>query len=416
MLNFLILTTTALLAVSMLVGMLLGYAAQRNLLEVRTAVRRGALSGAIAAFTLALLELTTGFVVREYYNLVVLCGAIAAEIALLLLLATTRSLAPEKTATRFFRVVFFTVLASWGAFYLPDIFIYPSRFAVGIVQVASSEFVFIVTGYTLGIGLCLLTAYAVFRVCAVVPELILFPLFLSSLLAFCAAQIITVGQILLGRGLVPRHAQALDAIIFLLNNAQLLLYWSIAAAALTAVILWLRCSRAVAVGGNPAQRRKARSLTKRHLLWSKTVIAALLVAVLVMTVGQRFNDQKMDLSPPQEMTAVGGEIVHPTAVVGDGALHRFVYRSRKGAAVRYIIIKKNETAYGVGLDACDVCGPSGYYERKGQVICMLCDVVMNKSTIGFAGGCNPVPLRFSLKDGNLVIATEDLEAEAPRFM
>jgi uncharacterized membrane protein len=70
----------------------------------------------------------------------------------------------------------------------------------------------------------------------------------------------------------------------------------------------------------------------------------------------------------------------------------------------------------VGLDACDVCGPTGYYERKGQVVCIMCDVVMNKSTIGFYGGCNPVPLKFTLQGGAMRIDTMHLEAEASRFM
>ena len=41
---------------------------------------------------------------------------------------------------------------------------------------------------------------------------------------------------------------------------------------------------------------------------------------------------------------------------------------------------------------------------------------MNKSTIGFAGGCNPVPLPFKVESGNLIIDIEDLEAEEPRFL
>jgi uncharacterized membrane protein len=83
--------------------------------------------------------------------------------------------------------------------------------------------------------------------------------------------------------------------------------------------------------------------------------------------------------------------------------------------MRFIVIKKNAVAYGVGLDACDICGPTGYYERKGEVICRLCDVVMNISTIGFKGGCNPVPLAYTLRSGDMVINVEDLETERNRF-
>lgn len=228
-----------------------------------------------------------------------------------------------------------------------------------------------------------------------------------------------LGQILLGRGLIPRNDLALDGIIFLLNNASVLLYWIIGAAALASVILWLRTKKSVAQGvnaANPALRRKAVSLMLGCIRWSKTAILALLAGLLTMTVGVDVDAQKVELSPPLTMPVTDGVILHSTATVGDGALHRFVYKTAKGVDVRYIIIKKSETAYGVGLDACDVCGPSGYYERKGQVVCILCDVVMNKSTIGFAGGCNPVPLKFSLKAGNLIINTADLEAEASRFL
>jgi uncharacterized membrane protein len=40
---------------------------------------------------------------------------------------------------------------------------------------------------------------------------------------------------------------------------------------------------------------------------------------------------------------------------------------------------------------------------------------MNKSTIGFPGGCNPVPLDFSVAEGRLLIDLRNLEDEAYRF-
>ena len=92
-----------------------------------------------------------------------------------------------------------------------------------------------------------------------------------------------------------------------------------------------------------------------------------------------------------------------------------MYKASDGTDVRYIVIRKSETGYGVGLDACDVCGASGYYQRKDQVVCILCDVVMNISTIGVPGGCNRVPLKHSIKDGGIAIETSTLEAEKRRF-
>jgi uncharacterized membrane protein len=115
------------------------------------------------------------------------------------------------------------------------------------------------------------------------------------------------------------------------------------------------------------------------------------------------------------MTIKENEIIIPIEQIQDGHLHRFVYTAEGNIEVRFIVIRKNEIAFGVGLDACDICGPTGYYERKNEVICRLCDVVMNKSTIGFKGGCNPVPLTYILRSGAMVIQTADLENERVRF-
>jgi uncharacterized membrane protein len=332
------------------------------------------------------------------------------------MLLAGRALPPEKIATVPLRLLFFLLPAAWGAFYLPDIFIFPSHFAVGTVKVFSSEFVFIVAGYLLGLLLVLLAGHALRRVCAALPLRALFLLFSLALLAFALSQLGTLWQILVVRRLVNLSDFALDLAIFCSNNEAAPRYIIIALAALAAVFLWLRSRSQSLAGENPAQIRKARSRARGFARWSVFSLAAVFSGLMVLTAGAHFNTKEVVLSPPVEMPAADGLVLLPLTLVGDGALHRFVYKSGQGVNVRYIVIKKSATAYGVGLDACDVCGPSGYYERKGQVICYLCDVVMNKSTIGFAGGCNPVPLKFILHEGNIVIRTSDLEAEAHRFM
>ncbi|MDR1124866.1 MAG: DUF2318 domain-containing protein [Deltaproteobacteria bacterium] len=417
MLHFLILVSETLLPVAMLLGALLGFAWQRRLFEVRTPAKYGAALGLAAAASLAGLKMGTGFIVREYYNLAVLLVTIPFELLLLAYLFRSRAMSSEKAASPLMRAMFFVVAAAWTAYYLPDIFIYPSHFAVGVVQVVSSEFVFIVVGYLTGLLLCALSCRAAYKVCADIPIKTLFPLLALLLLIFIVQQAVVVGQILLGRGLMPRYDWALDLIIFLLDNARLTFIGLVAVSALLALILWRRSRRAAITGENPAEVRKGRSLMNSRIRWSRGYLALLFTGLLLLTVGSYYNNLEAELSPPLAVEVKDGRIALPLAMVGDGALHRFVYTSRAGVDIRYIVIKKSETAYGVGLDACDVCGAGGgYYERKGQVVCILCDVVMNKSTIGFAGGCNPVPLPFRIGDGNLIIDLEDLEAEESRFL
>ncbi|MBP3730197.1 MAG: DUF2318 domain-containing protein [Mailhella sp.] len=416
MLHFFVLVFETLLAVSILLGSLMGFVWQRSLFEVRAPVKYGALLGIAAAVVLAGLKMGTGFIVREYYDLAVLSIMLPFEFLLLFELFRSRFLSSEQASSTFMRCIFFAVAATWAAYALPDIFIYPSVFAVGVVQVASSEFVFIVVGYAAGLLLCYLSCSTAYKISSAVPLRALFPLCVGLLVCYVTQQMIYLGQILIGRGLLPRYDWALDLIIFLLNNAIYVYLLILALSAFLACVLWKSCKRSVIFGSNPAERRKQRSLVNKRVRSSYFYMLLLALGAITITAGHWLDNRKAELSPPVAMEVEDGLVKIPLSMVSDGHLHRFVYTTKSGVKVRYIVIRKNESAYGVGLDACDVCGASGgYYERKTQVVCILCDVVMNKATIGFAGGCNPVPLAFSLKDPFLIIDTEDLEAEESRF-
>ena len=52
---------------------------------------------------------------------------------------------------------------------------------------------------------------------------------------------------------------------------------------------------------------------------------------------------------------------------------------------------------------------------RTQVVCKLCDVIMNKATIGMPGGCNPVPVKYDVDSGAIRIEQSILEKEAKRF-
>ena len=58
---------------------------------------------------------------------------------------------------------------------------------------------------------------------------------------------------------------------------------------------------------------------------------------------------------------------------------------------------------------------SGYYEKDGKVICKLCEVAMNIATIGFKGGCNPIPIDYKVSNGTLTVPISALEASASIF-
>ena len=117
-----------------------------------------------------------------------------------------------------------------------------------------------------------------------------------------------------------------------------------------------------------------------------------------------------------EATTLEGDFVYvDRLLVSDGHLHRFGYKTANGVEVRFLVVRKNEVAFGVGLDACEICGDAGYYEDKGKIICSKCDVMMNVQTIGFPGGCNPIPIKYEVEDTRLKFFAEELESHEKVF-
>ena len=167
---------------------------------------------------------------------------------------------------------------------------------------------------------------------------------------------------------------------------------------------------------NPAQLRKLRARNRTHRRQAAGLLVFLAAAAVNMTVIKAYDTREIALSEPETFTVQEDRILVPMDSVNDGHLHRFEYRTEHDVNVRWIVVKKPGSAsFGVGLDACEVCGNAGYYERNGQVICKRCDVVMNINTIGFKGGCNPIPLMYEVADGNLVFSIQNLVAGEKEF-
>lgn len=159
---------------------------------------------------------------------------------------------------------------------------------------------------------------------------------------------------------------------------------------------------------------KARLKNNKH--WLSSLAFFSILSVFLITVVHSHITKPVALTPPQPYQEEGNMIIIPLTDVDDGHLHRFSYIATGGNNVRFIVVKKPKGgSYGLGLDACDICGVAGYFERNDEIVCKRCDVVMNKSTIGFKGGCNPVPFEYEIKDKKIYIDKATLEKEKDRF-
>lgn len=213
-----------------------------------------------------------------------------------------------------------------------------------------------------------------------------------------------------------RFGWASDLTIFASSNILLFSALIAGIAMIIPLKLFIDHIRVTEPYDNPAQLRRHRFNNRKLRRMAVRTLAVFAVFMVCMTAVKSYVNRPVVLSSPESYTVEGDRILIDLDDISDGHLHRFEYVTKKNIAVRWIVIKKpNSAAYGVGLDACDVCGNAGYYERGNQVVCKRCDVVMNIRTIGFPGGCNPIPLNYAIENGKMVFLLEDILAGEAEF-
>lgn len=96
----------------------------------------------------------------------------------------------------------------------------------------------------------------------------------------------------------------------------------------------------------------------------------------------------------------------------DGKARHFTHKTSDGVAIRYFIVKSSDGVIRAAFDACDVCFAEGKgYTQKGDfMVCNNCGRKFQSARINeVSGGCNPVPLTRTVRDGKLILRTEDIE-------
>ncbi len=207
-----------------------------------------------------------------------------------------------------------------------------------------------------------------------------------------------------------------DIMIFSDSHKKTMIYVLLGVGLIMLVYVFAKNIKVKGEFKNPAIHRKARAFARSARRYSVTLFSCILISVFVLTVVHYYATKPPELAEPQAYEIIENKIVIKFEDINDGHLHRFSYKTPKGYDLRFIAVKKTTgEAYGLGLDACEICGIAGYFERGDEVICKMCDVVMNKNTIGFKGGCNPIPFPYVVENQKIYIDIDDLLREENRF-
>ena len=282
----------------------------------------------------------------------------------------------------------------------------------GGVELYSTTAVMAITGYALAWVLCAVLGWLSHRLCSLSARVWPAVLVITSL---GLAHILMIVRVLKAKRLISLPADVFSAVSWLINHEAVFTLAAAAVLGAVTVITWWASRSIPREGANPAEGRLARARARLYKAMAGSAAIGYLCGALLITVGVAIGSQEVELSAPESYSVVDDHATIELSAVSDGHLHRYEYTTSTGVKVRFIVIQKSGSSFGVGLDACEICGPTGYYEKDGKVICKLCEVAMNIATIGFKGGCNPIPIEYEVGNGTLTVPVSALEAAAPVF-
>jgi high-affinity iron transporter len=243
----------------------------------------------------------------------------------------------------------------------------------------------------------------------------------TVILYFVAFQLIVSGlHELSENGVLPSSTTEMRLIGPIVRND---LFFFVTMLALAGLMMLLEYKRRapVALGptATPADKRRAEWSLRREKMWMNAVVITSFVFIFLSTAEFIYAKSSTALSPTSAVTLVGSQVTLSTADVNDDKLHRYGVHLDDGKGgnveVRFLLFKKPDGTIVSVADACQICGPVGFYIGDQGITCKMCASPLNAASMGQKGGCNPIPLKSTVEGGHVVIQAADLRELAPVF-
>ena len=155
-----------------------------------------------------------------------------------------------------------------------------------------------------------------------------------------------------------------------------------------------------------AQRRKLLAAAIRQRRYRMVIPSLALLVFGAAAYRSSFPSvEYWDPKPVPVSASPAGEIFIPKKGeidLEDGKLHKYLFK-QGGKEARFFVLMTPAGQLTVDLDACAICKPDGYGQAEGTVICYYCKTLIPLETVGRPGGCNPVPIPFTVKEDGVHI-------------
>ncbi|MCR4687767.1 MAG: Fe-S-containing protein [Lachnospiraceae bacterium] len=411
MLSYLILTTEALMIAVIVLGVVSGYTKAKALKFQKNIILISALLGIILSIIISILRNTTSSIDSAILNGWIYAITLVSFILLIIFLIADKI---SKNKNKIISTIIFCLLGisliMVISYAFPDVWAYPYHVAQFERSILSTDFLMSMIGMTLGLVLVIVMYFAVSVTEKKLNDIWAYLFLITELTVNAAIKASGLISVLFQKRIIKSNHTLFVYTVFIKNHSREIIFFAMAIATIFAIIMIIRSFDKTIPYKNPADHRIIKAKQRSMRRFAAAIIICSIIGVINLSYFVKLNETEVTLSPIEPAASVDDENIYVTfEQVSDGHLHRFAYTTENGVEIRFIVIKKpNSSSYGIGLDACDVCGETGYYERDGQVVCNLCDVVMNISTIGFKGGCNPIVIPYSIENGQIVVPISGL--------
>jgi high-affinity iron transporter len=236
----------------------------------------------------------------------------------------------------------------------------------------------------------------------------------TVILFFVAAQLLVSGLHELSEfGVLPSSKREMALIGPIVSN-EWFFFVTIVALAAMMVLFEARRRQPEPLPESAAERRKASWSTRRERLWMTAVFATSFIFIVLVTAEFIYAKSVSALSPATHVSFTNGSVSIPLAQVSDGDLHR--YEAREGGTeLRFLLYQKPDGKVVAVFDACEICGPVGFFKGPNGLVCKNCAAPINSQSVGTPGGCNPLPLHSTTNGDAIVIQEADLAARIQVF-
>ena len=226
----------------------------------------------------------------------------------------------------------------------------------------------------------------------------------SAILMVVAFQLALTGIHELSEAMwIPSSKTEMATIGPIVRNEVFFFVVILGAAALVVLREWFSSQAPAAdAEGNSAERRMREHGFQRQRAWS--FAAALLCIAVVLSFAGEYVYGKVAAAPaPSKPLVAQDNLVRiPLTDLTDASLH-FYSADVNGSVIRFIVIHKPNGDYATALDACQICGASGYRQEGQSIICRTCGAAIYIPSIGESGGCNPIAVKSHVEGGAVVV-------------